>query len=668
MCLLALISLSVVFAANGRAAVPNSDGKYNWAFARSLVFDRDLNFTNDYKLCGDPGGLAARGKVPGRPDNSFYIGPSLVWAPALALARVVVPLPEGASDGEEAACHGRYVRFVLYVGGPLLATVILFLCYRSARRVASDGAAAAATALLGLGGSLAAYASELPWIGHIHSALAAALLLLATLRARELPERIWRWVAVAAALALVVLERTTDALLVVVPAAVAVMALRRQRLRLVAVGGLLAAGLMVGALPQMLISRYLNGTWAPSMTSNNYLHLDQAHPWLLLFAPHGGLFYYTPTSWLAVVGAGLALRDRAWRPLVAALLAAVVLAVWVNSAVLDWHGSGTFGARRLVFLTPVFVLFGAFLTEGARRLLVARPGLAVGTAALALVVPLVATNLMVVTAQGNVYVRIEGASPQAGLYGASREMAWSYVDRKLGPVAVLPAVVAFRLRYGLPPLGFYRATETIWYKRDWMTLAWRARDVAIEQVVVTGATVATKPDKMRLRGGRATLVFAAQWPFATHVILKTWAPRPARLRVGRGRLWGTVPYGELAVGPTEQRQEVTIPAGGFGSGIVELVFETDQPDVEIRAVGLDDRTPRTPPWASLSGDAADGVPEQRQHRPRPGEGGVGAGAVVLDHRGGEVGGAALAVDLGDQIGKDRMVHLEPVQAAEPRHR
>src|SRR5436190_21796622 len=82
---LGLLLLVVVFAANPRPLRPESDGMYNWAFARSLTYDRDLNFTNDYALCGDPFGLRARQVVPGRPDNSYYVGPSLLWAPLLAL-------------------------------------------------------------------------------------------------------------------------------------------------------------------------------------------------------------------------------------------------------------------------------------------------------------------------------------------------------------------------------------------------------------------------------------------------------------------------------------------------------------------------------------------------------------------------------------------------------
>src|ERR1039458_1900074 len=67
-----------------------SDGYYTWLFARSIAYDHDIDFTNDYALCGDP---AAKGILRGthHPDNPFYIGPSIAWVPVLSVVRHVVP-------------------------------------------------------------------------------------------------------------------------------------------------------------------------------------------------------------------------------------------------------------------------------------------------------------------------------------------------------------------------------------------------------------------------------------------------------------------------------------------------------------------------------------------------------------------------------------------------
>src|SRR5271168_2012406 len=68
-----------------------SDGYYTWLFARSITYDHDIDFTNDYALCGDPQGKnILRGTR--HPDNPFYIGPSVDWVPVLAVLRATMPM------------------------------------------------------------------------------------------------------------------------------------------------------------------------------------------------------------------------------------------------------------------------------------------------------------------------------------------------------------------------------------------------------------------------------------------------------------------------------------------------------------------------------------------------------------------------------------------------
>lgn len=599
LCLVALASLTLVFVTNKRPHAPESDGFYNWMFARSAVWDRDFNFTNDYAVCGDPWTLRGRQQVKGRPDNPYYIGPSLLWVPLLSVARAVLPAPETAPLPRKMGCGRPYTSFVFFFAGPLLATFTLWLCYRAARRFAADGPAALAAALIGLGGSLAAYAAELPWIGHLQSATASALLVLAVLRAWERPEPWGRWLAVLGAFTLVSIERSTDALLGVLPAVAALVKLRGQWRRLAALGVLFPVAFALGQLPHLLVSKYLSGNWFPSTLGTNFMHFDQPHPFLLLFAPHGGFFYYTPAMWAAAIGAVYCVRDhRALRPLVLACLAAVTLAIYLNASALDWFGSGTYGSRRLVFLTVIMVIFAACLTERVARFLQARPRFALGLAGLGLAAPFITSNLVAVTAQGNVHVRIDSASPQADLYGSAPKLVWSWVDDSVGPLAVLPAALVFSLRYGLPPTSFHQATTATYYKRNHMTLGWITRHVPMNvPKLVRGATM--EANRMTVTDRRATLVFAAMWPYATHIQITARAAKPTQLRVGRGGWFGTRWYGPaVKVDTTDRLIEIPIPKGGFGSGLMEVVFEADNPGLVISSIGFDDKAPRPKPWAS----------------------------------------------------------------------
>ena len=214
---------------------------------------------------------------------------------------------------------------------------------------------------------------------HAYSAVAAALMTWLTLRARERPESWGRWLLVGGALSLVTLMRPTDAAMALFPSAVAAMALWRWWPR-VAVLAILVAGVGLGALPTLLVYKYLYGTYLAIPQGRYYLDLQQSHPWLLLFAPHGGLFYYTPGVWLSLTGALLLGRQRWQRPLLTALLVASGLVIWVAAAPLDWHAAGTFGARRLVVLVPWLVLLAAPAMQRLGEWLTARPAAAVSVA------------------------------------------------------------------------------------------------------------------------------------------------------------------------------------------------------------------------------------------------------------------------------------------------
>jgi hypothetical protein len=572
------------------------DGVYNWMFARSLAFDGDIDFANDYKVCGDPWRV---GRLRGtqHPDNTFYVGPSVVWVPLLLAARVVAPIPVTADAPTRQGCWGRYVVVVLAFT-PLLGGLALFLSYLAARRFAGDGAAAAATALVGLGSPLAAYSAVFPSYAHAYSAVAAALMTWLTLRARERPESWGRWLAVGGSLSLVTLMRPTDAAMALFPAAVAAVALGRWWPRLVAVLAILVAGVGLGALPTLLVYKYLYGTYLAIPQGRYYLDLWQSHPWLVLFAPHGGLFYYTPGVWLSLAGAFLLGRQRWQWPLLAALLVASGLVIWVAASPLDWHAAGTFGARRLVVLVPWLVLLAAPAAQRLGEWLIARPATAVCVAVtLALAFP-VGGTLGAQYAQGRFLLPSERAHTQGEIYGLGAKAVWDTVDERLGPLAILPASIYFWLRYGLSPTMLAAATEGDWYARNFM-LEWKSRNVPVRSAIAgklaTGMT--HTPGGLKLEQRRSTLVFSAQWRWATQVFVTAVAEAPTTIRVGSGRIWGTKWFGQpMPLKVNEQTVEIPVPPGGFGSGVNEFVFEVGDPAAQVVITGLtlDDRTPRGP--------------------------------------------------------------------------
>lgn len=579
-----------MFSTGPYARNAGSDGYYTWLFARSIAYDHDIDFTNDYALCGDP---AAKGILRGthHPDNPFYIGPSITWVPVLSVVRHVVPLPADAPEQEKLACYGPLTANTLGIG-PLLGALSIGLMYRLGRRHGGDGPAALAAGLLGLGSTLPAYAAMVASYSHVHDTFWAAVTMIAAVRAAERPRSVARWALTGAAVGIGLLQRPVSVVFGFVPAALAIAALRGDLRRLAL--GLAALGscaFVFGALPQMLVYKYLYGTlWAGAPHGRFYMQYGHAHPWLVLFAPHGGLFFTAPVVWLAVPGVIAGVRARGTRVLVLSLLAACAAATWLSAAPIDWHGSGTFGARRLTSLLPLLAPPVAITLARALRWFRARPSRATAALGLAVLVPVAFTIVGAAYGLGR-DVSTEAGAPQADLYGAGARVSWGVLDDRIGDLSILPAEMVFHLRYGLRMNAFRDATEPL-YERNYRTMEWGGHEIDLTRGqhgnLTTGFTSAD--DGRHMDGHRATLVFAAQWPFATQFLVKTLATPEAHVRVGRGTPFGVRWYGDVLARSTEATAVLPIPEGGFDSGIVELVFERADVsgDVRISWVAFED--------------------------------------------------------------------------------
>ncbi len=555
-----------------------------------MVYDHDLDFKNDYALCGNPQGWGVT-RATGLTDNPFYIGPAVMWTPLLWALHHFERLPEGLPPEVVAGCRGGLASQTLWTG-PFLGVLTVWLIYRIARRQTSDGPAALTAGLLALGTPLAAYAALKPSYSHVYDAFWAAVSMLASIRAAERPRSIGRWALAGMAIGVGLLQRTTSVAYGVVPAALAIATLWGQwPLLSMSLGALGLGAFATGALPQMLVNRYLSGVyWRGAPGGPFFMHYGHAHPWLLLFAPHGSFFLAAPVAWLAIPGAISGVRARKTRTLVVALLVASAATVWVSAAASDWNGSGTFGARRLTSLAALLATPLAIALDRMRRWFRARPARAYLALGVATLVP------VAFTISGAGYAQTMGKLPtdvgvsESELYGTGEQMAWSVVEQRLGALSILPGELWFRARYGLPGTSFGPASEPV-FGRSSRDLKWVRDSFEVDPQrvdVTTGLTaVEGQTHGLVLSAKRATIVVASRWPFATGLFVRARAERPTRLRIGRGRAFGRTDwYGEVPIDSEEKTTHVDIPEGGFDSGINEFVFERDDAAVPVTLLSL----------------------------------------------------------------------------------
>ena len=200
-----------------------------FAYLRSMAFDRDLEFGNEYRHFHerDPQGLAGfadtfldrREPRTGRHINFAPLGSALLWAPFYLAAHLGVLVAQAA--GASVAADGYaapYVAAACYASW-IYGGLGLLIVHDALRRFAAarDGDAAAATVALLYASPLLYYMTIAPGFSHATSVFAVSALVWLTLDTRARNLGLARWAVVGAMGGVAALVREQDALFLAVP-------------------------------------------------------------------------------------------------------------------------------------------------------------------------------------------------------------------------------------------------------------------------------------------------------------------------------------------------------------------------------------------------------------------------------------------------------------------
>jgi hypothetical protein len=366
-----------------------SDEIQYFSYLRSLWFDRDLSFDNEYRA------LLARGVSvdsgfaetnlalvtdTGLRPNFGTIGSAILWAPFYAAGDVAARAMR--ASGRDVPVDGYSTPYVVAVcvGSAIYGLIALALSAAVARHLVRRRTWAVAAVLAGT--PLVFYMFVAPVFAHATSAFAVALFVFVWLRVRE------AWsaaglVALGAAAGLMAMVREQDALLVIGPLLDIARALWRRRRpggrlepapRLLALLAGAGAGLLA-VLPQIWAYVVLNGRPGPSPLVSRKMSWHAPHAGGVLFSPEHGFLFWTPLAVLAVAGLALLVfqrrrddplsREAGWIGVCA--IAMIASQVYIAGSVESWTVAGSFGQRRFVALTPLLVLGIAALLAAAPR-------------------------------------------------------------------------------------------------------------------------------------------------------------------------------------------------------------------------------------------------------------------------------------------------------------
>jgi hypothetical protein len=550
---------------------PHGDGYYSWIFARSLAYDFDINLANDYALCGNPGS-AGIVKATGHYGDPFYIGPALLWAPILFVLRHVVSLGD-ADVAVLSACKGRLTELTGAAAAGLGA-VTCALTFLSATRFASRGASFWAALAVAFCTTLVCYSTTLWFYSHASAAFAVALVLWLALRARERPRSVARWLLVGAASGCAGLMRPPEALWALVPVAFSLSGnggfgwrwdLFGKWLRaLLPKVSCVALGFLSTYVIQLLVYKYIYGTWWLVTQGKLFMQPWHSHPFLMLFSPISGFYSWTPIAWLATLGMVLLVASSR-RSLVLPVLVVTIAEIWVSAAALPWAGGATFGQRFLTSLAPVIGITVAAALERTIAFL-GRGRRAQHAAAAALLVLGGATTIGMV---------------ETGTlrYGDGFETSLDRSRKLVGEPSTLPANLVFSARYGARAPDFTVVANNGMFNHSYRT------GTLVGDDTIHFAT--PRPAVLHLAGtfddgglhvdplSSARFLATLYWPWVTKIRLAYHTDWPGTVQI---RTCGFVVCREAARIDIDSVGDavaiVDVPEGTFDSGINEVRIES----------------------------------------------------------------------------------------------
>jgi hypothetical protein len=374
---IAVVVVSLYMLAQPMYVVPDSAAYL--VYARSLLWDRDVDFNNDYARFGmverGVGGseLAARTDT-GRRGNPFGIGAALMWLPFIGVAAVNARL--SALFGVDVATDGFGMMTLwavhLATWSYLIASIALVLrTITEFFGVHLRGGRAAALFGAFLGTPLIYYVFQVPSFSHVCSVFVIALLLYLALRWRGEWTRS-RAVILGSLVGLEGLVRTQGIIFWIVPVVIHWRGSVREfvKTRWVAVA-LYTASALVCFAPQLVVWTIIYGSPWHLPQGEGFLHVGWGRFLDVAISTRHGLFV------LAVAGWVMALRASGTRPVAVAFLIALGIQWFVNMLPNDWWAGWSFGARRFIDFVPFVAVGLLVLTELGR---VARTAVYVVTA------------------------------------------------------------------------------------------------------------------------------------------------------------------------------------------------------------------------------------------------------------------------------------------------
>ncbi|MBI4427183.1 MAG: hypothetical protein HY569_01720 [Candidatus Magasanikbacteria bacterium] len=357
---LVTVILGLIFLLNPSWGI-KGDGHGYYIYLRSLYFDHDLNFSNEYARYDALYGthfLQSAITPIGKLGNPFAIGLSIFWLPFFIAARIF-----SAFNSPDYFLAGFADSYQVWLGfGSIIYGIIgaIFLFCALKKLFSARSAWSCVCAVIFLS-PLVHYLVYEPLMSHALSFAVNSVLFWYSIiiyQAKEI--RLKNLLMLGFLGGLVILVRWQEVFTWLVPLVILVKKLKENKIKLRQII-IPPAVAFFCFIPQMIVWKYLYGSFLVIPQGQGFIQLGQLKIFAILFSGMHGLFSWHPLLLIGLVG--LFVSYRRDRLLFYSLLAVFLGQIFINGSVIDWWGGSAFGARKFIGALFVFAYGFSYLLD-----------------------------------------------------------------------------------------------------------------------------------------------------------------------------------------------------------------------------------------------------------------------------------------------------------------
>lgn len=301
------------------------DGIFYYSWLRSVVVDRDIDFTNEYAVSGVSQPKTSSGMF----GNKYSIGPALLWAPAFLWTHQLVrgdgwELPYQITVGLSSVLASLFgLALVVRLLSPSWTIVPVLILITGATNLLFYGAIDNANS-------------------HALSFFASAVFLSFIMQSKK------NSIAIGAALGLLALIRLQDIVFILL------LLTYKNQIKWRS----FFTGFLMSFAPQLIAWISLYGTLAnPYITGGETFSVGSLHILGVLFGAQSGIFLWTPVVLLGITGLLLGYK-KYWSYLLVCFVELLIVASWST-----WTQGASYSGRMFVSILPIIAIGLSHITE-----------------------------------------------------------------------------------------------------------------------------------------------------------------------------------------------------------------------------------------------------------------------------------------------------------------